>query len=543
MAKTPKKREPLSAPSTPELPPPAAQDEPGPDEIIIEGVGPILDELRLTARPGRITILEGKNADGKTTALEAVAALGDKDVKLPKADRATGGRVAGFGVQINIAANGTNRRSGELICESINSKVDLGKIIDPRIEDLVAADAVRTKEIVGLFGIMLGPQHVQKLLGAAGPALWKKHCEQVDENLPAVDFLGKVKRALEAGARDYERDAQTLAGEVKGIEASLTRIPESPISLEEAQRQHSEATQAHVRAKTLAEQAEEQMRKRDEARQTNATAPAVVTVADAETDVAAKAEILQAETAARDELKRLLDAAESRVTVAIGNHNAALTALEQARGYAAKQAETTALFEASTIIPPSPQELSLLATNEEDAASRVATAISAQGRAPILKQRDAKATLAKEAADRGKLLRDACERLPSLLVESIKSIVPGLKVDRNMRLVLEATKRGDTFVAELSHGERAAFAMRLVAAAVASSDTPDEKPLVSLSQDAFEAMDGDARDELQANVEHFQIRLLTAQAQRESGHKPGIVVKEYGNDSTATESGATTRPG
>lgn len=506
---------------------PSAQDTeapddsaPGEDEIVIENMGPI-DFFRFTARPGVVTVLEGKNGDGKSLALEAVEAIGNKDVKLPKSDRATSGRVSGFGVDIRITASGQNKRSGEVVVESLNSRVNLGAIIDPHVADPVAADAVRIKEIVNLLGLVVGPEHVQKLL--KGPALWNKHCSEVDETLPTVEFLGKVKRALEKGARGYEDDSKTLGGESAGLEQSLARIPESPLSVDDARRLHTEATERNVQAKTLANQAAEQATKREEARQKSGAAPSVLSVADAEKAVQAKAKALQDETAARDELRKLLDASESRVALAGGEHNAALSALEQARGHAAERADMDALLSASAIVAPSDSELIKLAQAETEAGEAVAVAIAAGRREPLIVQRDAKKTLAKEAADRGVLLRDTVEKLPSLLIDAIRSSVPGLKVDRDMRLVVEGTKRGECFVGELSHGERAALAMRLVAAACAESG---EEPLVSLAQPDYEAMDGDAVAELQSNVAHFQIRLVTAAATKKRGADHGIHHKE-----------------
>lgn len=522
MAKKPVPRD-DDAGQLPELPPaePKADkvQEPPPDAFVMHNIGPI-EHAVIRAPAGHVTVLKGRNGAGKTEALKSIQALGGADVRLTKLDDTAGGYVSGFGITLKVTASGQNRRSGELTVDSIDGEVSLKKIIDPGIDDVVAADAARMKEILTLLKLELGPENVYPLLG--GPQMWNRYCEHVEYGgkVTAVEFIARVKSALQSAARTEEKDADRLTGEKDALKLQLDRIPIAMVSAAEAQKRQAEAIAAKARLDERAEQAKAQAESRAAAAKSSGP---VRPISGYEADMQ---DAINARTAAQAEVDRLEDLlleARNALVAAKTAVTTAETALNDAR---TADEEITRLREslaAATIVAPTADELAAAQKEIDEANASAAAAARTTERQLVAGQYDGKNKLATEAADRANRLRAAAEKLPSLISDAIKKAkVPALTVNKEMRLLVTGHSRGNVYVSELSHGERAALALRLVACACAANGS---EPLVGLEQEAWEALDGAARDEVRSNVAALKIRLVTAEADRQNPPSEEMVVE------------------
>ena len=522
MAKQPK---PLSDDAPPQLPPAPptgggkkqAQEKLPADSILIEGIGPIRRAI-ITAPPGAVTVLSGKNGAGKTMAVDAVRALAGGKVRLPKSDNAEVGTVTGLGVNIRVTASGRNTRNGELICDSIESDVSIGKMIDPGIDDPVAADAVRIREVVTLLDLEVGPDQVYPLLG--GPALWKRYCGHIEDNLPTVEFINRVKSALQSAARTEERDADTYTGEANAIRGELDRIPKSDMTVEQAQQRQQDAVAHKTRL-------EEQKRQADEQAEARKNAAGVAT---AGRSVAECTQALMDAEVARDgittqitELEKQLAALREKFTSANTAVTSARQALADSEANTKALADMRAIVDAATITAPTEDELVAATSAVTVANSAAAGASRAQERIAVEQRLTAKEQLATEAGDRANRLRHAADQLPTLLANAIREAqVPSLDITTDMRLVVTDHARGRVPVGELSHGERAGLALRLVACACSNTGA---EPLVGLEQEAWESLDGAAQAEVIENVAALNMRFVTAEADRENPPSKEMTVK------------------
>ncbi len=496
---------------------------PSPDLIVIDDMGPI-EHAEVTARPGRITRLIARNGRGKSLFLESVRALGGaKGVKLPKRDNATGGTVSGFGVTITIGIDGSNRRKGNLCLTSIDGTVDIGRIIDPGIEDVHAADLARLKEIVTLLGLKITDEDVSKLLG--GRALWVKYCSEIEAS-GTVDFLAKVKRALEKAARECKSEADELNATVKGTEAVLSALVDHGVDLEYAQGKHRQAVAELSRlqeAQRAAVASAENYRKAETLLAGGGDRQAAVATAQAAVDKAKveHAALIKERGILEGKLQRIALDIEMKESEVGGRSDTLTAATLAASEYAAVSATL-----AAGIAAPVPDAVIAAATQAEAAAQTVvADVVAFERHATERETLKTKRTLAAEATARSTIIRATVEKLPDLLADVIRKNVPGIKVTRDLRIAItDHPLRGTCFFAELSAGERSRKVIELAAAAAAGQES---EIILALGQEAWEGLDYEAKDSMAEVVAATGLRVVTGEAEQNPDAPDVIRVEEY----------------
>jgi DNA repair ATPase RecN len=173
------------------------------ETITIQDVGPITEHT-LPLEPG-VTVLYGGNEAGKTTAINATAALAGRDVHLEIRDGAKRGMVKGLGTTLFVGGK-KNTRTGDLDAEAVEDKIDLTTLVAPGMKDAAANTRRRIKALLSLTATQLSLDDFRAVL----PAGTADEILAADADEDPVDMAGKVKRRMETKAREWEAKAKDL---------------------------------------------------------------------------------------------------------------------------------------------------------------------------------------------------------------------------------------------------------------------------------------------------------------------------------------------
>lgn len=499
-----------------------------PEKITIDNIGPI-QHLELPAAPGTITVLRGQNGCGKSTALSSVAALTRGEGRLTSRDGTTGGTAEGFGVTIRVGRGGANRRTGDLTIEAVEDKLSIADFVEPNVKDPIAADARRLKALISLAGVTADPTIYHEICG--GEAQFNELITpQTIEATDPIVMAERIKRDLESASRLYNQRAERLFGEYNAKIAAnkdldLHAESEAAVLARKLDMAQAELAAMRERAKLAVSVAE----KRGQAQaalekatsegsfQTVETAQKVLTDANEK-----RAEIIRASrdteeliTSLREELREaenmlcriqselrdsdfLIEQINARIVTA-KNHEATLATwqktLEDTPAIEAPSAEQLKAAEAAVAAARAADHQGVLI---RDGLKRVAEATELDGKR-------------KAAVKHSEQLRDAAKSVLDVLAEQVKTLVPGIKLDPELRIVVPHPIRTECFYSDLSHGERWKLALDI---AVASFRRLGIRGVLAIPQEAWEGLDGRNRALLADLVAETDLIVFTAEAAR-----------------------------
>ena len=485
------------------------------EPVVLDNIGPI-EHLELDAKPGTITVLRGLNGRGKTTALEAIDALTRGNGKLESRDGTVGGTAVGFGVQIKVGRGGANRRTGDLVVTAVEDKLSIADFVEPNLKDPVAADGRRLKALVALAGLTADPTMFESLCETPEEFRSVVKPESLEATDP-VDMASRVKRDFEAASRLQTTKAERLFGEIKAKLAAieglnlvaehdrevLQRRLEMAIA---AQSALNERLQLAGRAALQRQQAESSLKNLVD----GYTGPSLEDAAKAEQEALDERDCQQrlVEKAEDDlrEFKADLQDANSRLSLAIAAKKAAAE-----RESSIEKIKT--ILEVATANEP-PSDAVLL---DADHAVQAAQRQSEDGvliRAAIARKNEAEALEASRvsAVKAAQSLRDAAVSTLDVLAAGVKSLVPGLKLDGQLRIVVPHHKRGECFYSDLSHGERWRLALDL---AVSAFERKGQRGVLAIPQEAWEGLDAVNRKIIADHVATTDLIVFTAESNKE----------------------------
>lgn len=470
--------------------------------INLVNVGPI-ESLRINVpKDGGLIVLAGRNGSGKSHAIRATEALltGRGTGAISTRDGQAVGLIEGLGARVTLGKR--SRRSGELECVHLESKLDPASLVDPGIKDPEAADAKRIQALVGLAGIKPDPSLFYEVFGGK---------EGFDEavspsSLDCQDLIamsGKVKRDAEAKARDQESRAAKASGEALAYREQIETVDMSApcdeaslnAELETAIRKAAEiehrdllASQSAAARAAAQEDLDRETREYD--------GPSVI---DATETVKSAKETLEREQQALQEAQRRVQVAKNQLDVA----NAALSAAN--RHAKTLTAASEAIRKAGVVEAPTVKEI-------DDAKERVAKAREAV--ATGQRVRDAKArqqkaerlqALSVKHLEEAARFRGAASGIEEVLSRAVQAAgVPELRVAGG-RLVT-TTGRGLTLYSDLSHGERWRIALDIAIRQVGKGG------VLTIPQEAFEGLDPSNRDAIHRQLKQHGVVGLTAEA-------------------------------
>ena len=423
--------------------------------ITVTNVGPITSAELPYLEEGGIVVLRGAQGVGKSTILDALNVAAGNKGSVGLKDRAASGSVEAFGVTLKIGRN--VRRQGEPEVVSLESRFSVGDLIDPGIQDPAAADAKRIKALVQLSGTAADPKLFYPLFKGG----LDEFASIVDASVPRMtDLVGmadKIKRDCESAARKCANEAEHAEGRVvagrQAIEGINFDCPSDQeilqATLEDAIRDQSKLYERADASRQAAGRAEEAKIKLAEAK-----AKETITLEVAEKNVAgATADVQAAETAVK-ELTALLEAARKALwdsQIWLRNMNLQLDQIKS-------RADLVAGWQ-KAINEAGADQIDPAALDQADA--RVSEARRGVEQGAVVRHGLQRKAEIDEALETGKTkrarsdrLRDMAKGTDDVLSAIVAKLGTPLRVEGG-RLCLDTSRRGITYFAELSDGERA----------------------------------------------------------------------------------------
>lgn len=466
--------------------------------IEIKNIGPIASVTIPVPEAGGVVVLTGRNGSGKSHALEAVSAATTGKGKPPLKDMAKSGTVSVPGVTMTVGRS--VRRQGELQVETLEGRLSIADLVDPGFVDPERADAKRIKALVGLSkadiseGDLHGfPENLTKDLSLDDP----------------VAAMAELRKRINIGANEYEKLSAKDEASAAAILESLAGDLDTPIDPAAAQERVTAALRAMDALQKQSELALAASERIGAARERLAELPTV------DLDKALQeASRLEDETAKKKalalKLKDEYEAALADYKTSCADRDAAIAHAEDAQAQAKLRAELERQIQEAHVDPPSADALAAAAAELEAAKASQAKAAQQQVMAQQRERADALILTAQEYADEAKELREKARQTDEVLSEIVSEIpsCPLRVIDG--RLVTN-TKRGATFYADLSAGERWRIALDIAIQAVGTGG------LLVIPQEAWEGLDPANRAAIDAQAKGAQVVVLTAECSADDG--------------------------
>lgn len=473
--------------------------------IEVKNIGPV-EELSLPVpENGGLVVLRGRNGSGKTQTLRAVEAAVTGKGRPSVRDGALRGEVSACGVTMKVGR--TTRRSGELVVETLDGKLNVADLVDPGIKSADAADARRIKALISLSGAKPDPSLFESLFSSSEEfrAVVSASTLETDD---VVLLAERIKRDCESAARKEESLSEHAAGEAKGARASAEGVSLGVETdpgvlqqrLEEAITRHSELAARRDEAAKYETQRSEAMRAfraLEEAYDGQSVEwhREAVNIAENVVDV---------ETERVRELERQLADARAKLELACTEKAAAIRALKAAEQHHEMKRQYVEIINRDAPKGPSDDEIAAAEAAVTEARQAVESGAIARRAAAAIQTADELDQQAARHIRRAARLREAAKGTDEVLSELVSATGSPLRVEAG-RLVL-TTHRGDTYFADLSHGERWKLALDIAIEAVG------ERGLLVVDQEAWEGLDPVNRAEIAEHVKGRGVVVLTAEA-------------------------------
>lgn len=493
-----------------------------PAEVAVANLGPVQAFSFQTPVPGGVVVLEGGQGVGKSTVIGGVSRLlGGKSAALSAFDGAPRGSLA-IDEAILRVTRSQQRTSGELEVTGIESRLDIGALVDPGFAEPETNDRHRLAALVSLSGVVARPELFYGIVG--GEEAYKALA--VDDKTDDMILLTtRVKKALEAAARAAEGQAEKARAEYQATRATFEDLdldgPHDAAALSLAQEEaagklaamktHNEGAGVVARAVAASQ---EKLRELGEVGESMEALDAEATRChgNAKAEDQKAADIDQEIASLREKLAAA-NQAKATATSRAASWREQARMFEQRGDEAAEQARRRAQLaeDAARSVPTPYSEEELL-----EAEAAVLAARSASERGAVIRrarEQEAKAEqlhqTAKELAKRGEDLRERARSTDVVL----SSVLPeGCPLSyANGRLVLQTDRDEREPYSDLSHGERWKVAIDIVAPLIKKDG---RKGLLTLPQEAWEALDLDNQQNVVELATAHEIVILTAQATR-----------------------------
>ncbi len=495
-------------------------------EVEIENIGPI-EELRLTVRPGTITVLTGPNGVGKTQALSAVDSLVSGKARLGNRDGTIKGTARGFGVSIKVGRGGANRRSGELEIESVEDRLNIAHLVDPGLKDPVASDARRIKALVTLTGIEAKPELFYGLVDGKERFTELVKPASIDQD-DIVAMAAAIKRDFETASRkeaavaeNLERDirARTEANEGIGLGSphdadALQTALEMSLSEFAAEKQRAlDANSAIYKAAVARSRIEESKAEYD--------GPTVGDAAEALGYIDGE---LSTQKQYVDEIRRKLSDAIEEMQTIEHRKDLADSALLRAQEHTVLTANWEADVKAAeNVDQPDPEISETLAGEVGICREAIETGVRVRDALERIEVVKLLTNQMKLASLNSELLRDAAHGAEDILSRLVAEMGGPFKVDKEFRLIVQHPKRGETYFSELSHGERWMLGLDI---AIKAFQREGQHGLLAIPQEAFESLDAQNRKMIAEHIRGTDLAIITAESTKNlSEIEDGIQVK------------------
>lgn len=468
-----------------------------PLEFEIVNDGPI-ERLEISAPPGSVTVLNGPNGSGKTTALNEIGrALGGKAPKSTRRDGALKGHVKGPGVLMRVTATGSGRPTGELEAELVDAELTIADIVDPGVKDPVAADRRRIEALCRVLGRTASVETFAPAFEDTPLTIDEVASDKARDASDVVDMARLIKRDADERAREIEADAQKLESDAAATESLYSGLDLDGECDAEALESAVEAARDKLsELKVRSERA-------GEAGEPEGEYATDQDVADLEATLEASEKRYQAASEIVDELQDELDAARKNRDDLDKEWSEVRIQLEQARN-SRRAAELREQRPSDEEVESAKQQLES-ARRAVEAGALVRKAKESLPKAKELR-RDSEVML--ESAGK---VREAGKKVLGIIGDLLG--VGKFKVDEEGRLLAKHRRRSWMPYAEMSDGERWELAIQSVADEF--KDSPHS--LLILPQAAWQDLDATARGLIAKAVKGTSLSILTGEARGQRG--------------------------
>lgn len=480
-----------------------------PLEIKIRDVNAIR-ALDIELRPG-ITVLQGHNGSGKSSALNGISQLlGSEARNVSARDNTTGGSISIGSTVLRVTRAKSRASGGALVVESIEDRFQIVNLVNPPEKGAEAADSTRMRALISLSGREASPADFLELCDG-DQAFWD--ALGVQDSKETLTMAARVKAAFEKAAREYEREAEKLslrasagAQQLEGVDLDVetdetklaqafadesANVARMIAHNEECARAAKAAETAQRELASLGEETddpEELGRQEIEIRKAaEAHRGKIQPLKDSIARIEAKIATIEAE--ARDQLKKADDLVIRRAQankVRFRRNNLAQAAAESV----------------PTVYAPETLELAQANAN---AARRAIEAGGLARRLRSVKQSaDEDLAAAKRKAEQGEDMRRRAHAVDAVLTKFLPQPCP-LRYEMG-RLVCETARGKSTLFADLSQGERWKIAIQIAKAQLGDA------ALLPLPQEGYEALDPDNRAIIHAEAVAQGLAIVTAEA-------------------------------
>ncbi len=466
--------------------------------IELDNIGAIRSAKILIPEAGGVVVLAGRNGSGKSTALDAIQSAMTGKGKPPVTDMAKSGSVRVAGVTMTVARS--VRRQGELQVDTLEGRLSIADLVDPGFADPERADAKRIKALVGLSKADISPGDLHGF-----PANLTKDLSLDDP----VAAMSELRKRLNIGANEYEKLSAKDDAAATAILESLAGDLDTLIDPTAAQERVTAALRALDALQKQAELAEAAKARIEAARGRLAAIP-VIDLDEARADAAMFEDISSQKKALALKLKAEYEEALADYKTSVSDRDTAIARAEDAQAQAKLRSELERQIQEAHVEPPSADALAAATAELESAKATQAKAAQQQVMAQQRERADALILTAQEYADEAKELREKARKTDEVLSEIVSDIpsCPLRVVDG--RLVTD-TKRGATFYADLSAGERWRIALDIAIQAVGTGG------LLVIPQEAWEGLDPANRTAIDEQAKAAQVVVLTAECSADDG--------------------------
>lgn len=478
--------------------------------IDIESVGPIEKLTIPIPEGGGVVVLKGPNGSGKSHAISSVESLYSKGIRksLRNSDGSPSGRISGLGVTVRLGRSNTAK--GELVCESLDGRIDPSQLVDPGLKDPIAADARRLATLVRLSGVEVRLSDFEATLGDVAREI----------NLPSlfdedgIVFADRVRRKLHESALDLERRAEKSTNAAIAIEQTFADVDLSGADESvDLSAEYDAALEAVAAAKSQRQQQLRQVEQYNEAKLLlEDNSKKAVSVLDAKESLhAAESQLSSAELNCSElerqvsELQKKLVESQLLVSKCLVARDRAIEVLSIAERQQKQLQEWRQVVEKGAVEPISEAAIAELEAARSEARRRLEQREVVRRATEKKAEAESKREIALEQLKKSKRYRDLARSSDSVLEQALS--VAGFTALRvhHGRLCVESDRGLEPF-SDLSHGERWRLALDLAASGLPAGS------VLPVAQEAFESLDPENQRYINQLARERGLVIVTAEA-------------------------------
>lgn len=463
-------------------------------DITLTNIGPLAHTTIPISPAGGVTVLRGRNGAGKSIALDAIAATLSGNGKPPLKDLATRGEVSAFGATLTVGKS--IRRRGELEVALLEGRISIADLVDPQIIDPARADAARIRALISLSGAAFS---ADDFTGFPELAL-----DGIDLSGDPLAVIAAVRNRLNQLAVASEKCAASEQASARALRDSVGDA--DPVASFPDPAELNARLEAAIRHEAALQQAaQDAAARQDRAESAKAVLSSMEFANPLQTNefLLSAQQRLKVSVEERKKLEDQLEIALKMESVATSDVREWSQRLEAASKQAALADQLQAQITAASP-GPSPVDLESAQGAVDLARIMIDTAAAARRAADTRAKADAHEAESGTHAAEAVAARRWAKYTDELLSEQVATVAGCPLTVADGRLVAQ-TRRGTTFYAELSAGERWRMAMDIAIAAVGDSG------LIVIPQEAWEGLDTANRSAIHSQAQSAGVTILTAE--------------------------------